>query len=333
MNGPDGEVDNDSGKRGHDERGRHADTPTAIPPKGLRDVFWRVVSEVIEDRVSLIAAGVTYYLLFASFPALGVLVALYGFMADPSTIATEINFLSSILPPGALDIVLAQLTTLTAQKTSTLSFAFVTSFLIALWSANNGIKALFDAMNIAYGETEKRSIIKLNLMSLAFTAAGLLVAAAVIFAIGIVPAALAYLRLENWIETLAAWARWPIILIFIGTGIVMIYRYGPSRENARLRWISWGAAFSTLIWLLASMLFSFYLANFADYNATYGTLGALIGFMVWIWISVIIVIVGAEINAELEHQTMCDSTTGPPVPMGDRGAVMADTLGRTADGS
>jgi membrane protein len=312
-------------------RGRHADAPTQIPAKGLKDVFWRLVSEVIEDRVMLIAAGVTYYLLLASFPALGVLVALYGFIADTTTLGAQIGFLSSVLPPGALDIVLGQLTTLTAQKTSTLSFAFVLSFLVALWSANGGVKALFDAMNVAYGETEKRSIVRLNLTSLAFTLGALIVAVMLIFAIGVLPLALAYLHLDNSVELLAKWVRWPFMLICVGVATVMIYRYGPSREKAKLRWISWGAIFSTLCWMLASVLFSYYLANFAHYNATYGTLGAVIGLMVWIWISVIIVIVGAELNAELEHQTICDSTTGAPKPLGERGAVMADTIGKAAD--
>jgi membrane protein len=314
-------------------RGRHADTPSQIPPKGLKDVFWRLVSEVIEDRVMLIAAGVTYYLLLASFPALGVLVALYGFLADPTTLGAQIGFLASVLPPGTLDIVLKQLTTLTSQKTSTLSIAFAVSFLVALWSANGGVKAIFDAMNVAYGEAEKRSIIKLNLMSLAFTLGALVVVAVLIFAIGIMPLAFAYLHLDNSVELIAKWVRWPFMLVFVGIANVLIYRYGPSREKAKLRWISWGAIFSTLCWMLASILFSYYLSNFADYNATYGTLGAVIGFMVWIWISVIILIVGAELNAELEHQTLCDSTTGAPKPLGERGAVMADTIGKAADDS
>ncbi|OJU05864.1 MAG: ribonuclease [Rhizobium sp. 63-7] len=311
-------------------RGRDANSPGEIPAKGLKDVFWRVVTEVNDDRVSLIAAGVTYYLLLALFPALGALVALYGFIADPASIASHINVLGSILPPGSLDIILGQLAALTQQKNSTLSFAFFGGLLVALWSANNGIKALFDAMNIAYGETEKRGLIKLNLLSLLFTFGALLVAVVLIFAIGVIPAILAYLWLDRWAELLASLGRWPVILAIVGAGITLISRYGPSREPAKLRWLTWGAALSTLLWLATSFLFSFYLENFANYNATYGTLGALIGFMVWTWISVVIVIVGAEVNAELEHQTARDSTTGSPRPMGERGAYVADTLGAEA---
>lgn len=312
-------------------RGRHADSPNEIPVKGLRDVFWRVVQAVMADRVTLIAAGVTYFLLLSLFPALGALVALYGFVADPTTIMGHIGFLASVFPPGSFDLILNQLTALTQQKTSTLSFAFATGLVIALWSANSGMKALFDAMNVAYQEDERRGLVRLNLLSLSFTFGALIIAIVLIAAIGVLPAALAYLWLDRWQELLARFARWPFILLFVGCGIAVIYRYGPSRERAKLRWLSWGVVFSTLLWLAASILFSFYLENFANYNATYGTLGALIGLMVWVWISVIILIVGAELNAELEHQTVRDSTTGSPEPMGERGAFVADTVGKSRD--
>ena len=311
-------------------RGRNADSPNQIPMNGLRDVFWRVVEAVIADRVTLVAAGVTYFLLLSLFPALAALVALYGFVADPATIMEHIGFLGGIFPPGSFDLILNQVTALTQQKTSTLSFAFVSGLVVALWSANSGMKALFDAMNVAYQEDEKRGFILLNLLSLAFTMGALAVVALLIAAIGLLPAVLAYLWLERWQELLARFARWPVILVLIGCGIAVIYRYGPSRERAKLRWLSWGVVFSTLLWLAASLLFSVYLENFANYNATYGTLGALIGLMVWLWISVVILIVGAELNAELEHQTARDSTTGPPEPLGERGAFVADTIGKSA---
>ncbi|TCR66920.1 YihY/virulence factor BrkB family protein [Rhizobium sp. BK376] len=313
------------------DRGRQADTPNQIPAKGLRDVFWRVAESIIADRVTLIAAGVTYFLLLSLFPALAALVALYGFIADPTSIMGHISFLASVFPPGSFDLILNQLTTLTQQKPAALSLAFVGGLGVALWSANSGMKALFDAMNVAYQEEEKRSFLWLNLLSLMFTIGALFIAIALVTAIGVLPALLAYFWLDRWQELLARFARWPFILVFIGCGIAAIYRYGPSRERAKLTWLSWGVVFSTLLWLAASILFSFYLENFANYNATYGALGALIGLMVWVWISVIILIVGAELNAELEHQTLRDSTTGSPLPMGDRGAFVADTVGKTSD--
>ncbi|MGP4802279.1 YihY/virulence factor BrkB family protein [Agrobacterium cavarae] len=316
------------------DRGRDAEAPQDIPAKGLRDVFWRVVKAIMADRVTLIAAGVTYFMLLSLFPALGALVALYGFVADPTAIMAHIGFLAGVFPPGSFDLIMNQLTSLTQQATSTRSLAFFGGLLVAIWSANSGMKALFDAMNVAYQEDEKRSLVRLNLLSLGFTFCALVVAIILIAAIGVLPAVLKYLWLDDWQEFLARLARWPFIILVFGCGISMIYRYGPSREEAKIRWLSWGVVFSTVLWLVASVLFSFYLENFANYNATYGTLGALIGLMVWVWISVVILIVGAEINAELEHQTRKDSTTGSPKPMGDRGAYVADTVGEAVrDGS
>jgi len=262
------------------------------------------------------------------------LVALYGFVADPTAIMAHIGFLAGVFPPGSFDLIMNQLTSLTQQATSTRSLAFFGGLLVAIWSANSGMKALFDAMNVAYQEDEKRSLVRLNLLSLGFTFCALVVAIILIAAIGVLPAVLKYLWLDDWQEFLARLARWPFIILVFGCGISMIYRYGPSREEAKIKWLSWGVVFSTVLWLVASVLFSFYLENFANYNATYGTLGALIGLMVWVWISVVILIVGAEINAELEHQTRKDSTTGSPKPMGERGAYVADTVGEAArDGS
>lgn len=312
-------------------RGRDADTPNEIPAKGLRDVFWRLVSEVSEDRVTLVAAGVAFYILLSLFPALGALVSLYGIIADTGTMAKQIEFMSDVLPPGAFDIILTQLNVLVQQQASSLSISFLLALAIALWSANSGIKALFDAMNVAYGEAEKRGIVRLNLVSLTFTLGALIFAAILIAAIGGVPAVLSYIWLDRWQKTLIRLLRWPVLLIFVVGGITLIYHYGPSREHAKFRWLSWGAVFSTLLWLTASILFSYYLETFADYQATYGALGALVGFMVWTWISVIVVIVGAELNAELEHQTARDTTTGTPLPMGERGAYVADTIGPPVD--
>lgn len=326
-----GHIDKDNISGPHHRRGRDADKPAEIPARGLKDVFWRIVSGVMEDRVTLIAAGVTYYLLLALFPAASVLVSLYGLMADPAAIADRIASLGSVMPADALDIFLNQVRALSAERGATLSAGLVGGLALALWSANNGIKALFDAMNVAYREKEKRSIVRLNLVSLAFTFGAFLIAIVILFSMGVVPAVLNYFWLDRWAELIIRVARWPIMMVFVGFGIMALYRFGPSREPAKVRWLTWGAVFSTLLWFAASLGVSFYLSNIANYNATYGTLGALIGFMVWTWISAIIVIVGAEINAELEHQTTRDSTTGTPRPMGERGAYMADTLGETRD--
>ncbi|RWO32221.1 MAG: YihY/virulence factor BrkB family protein [Mesorhizobium sp.] len=312
-------------------RGRDAEWPSEIPSRGWKDVLWRVFAEVNEDRVMLIAAGAAFYLLLALFPALAAFVSIYGFVADPQTIAEHISFLGGVLPSDGLDIIRSQLASLAAQDTGALSFGFMFGLALALWSASNGIKTLFEAMNIAYEESEKRGFIHLNFLALGFTLGAILIGIGFIVSVGIVPAMLALLNLGGWTEALVRIFRWPMMLILVGLGITLIYRYGPSRERAKWQWATWGAFLAAGVWIAVSIGFSYYLENFADYNATYGALGAVIGLMMWTWISVIVLIVGAELNAEMEHQTAKDTTTGAQQPMGARGATVADTLGGSAD--
>jgi len=314
-----------------DRHGREAEVPESIPARGLRDVFWRVFHEVTTDRVMLISAGVTFYLLLAIFPALAALVSLYGLVADPSTMADHLNALGTLLPPGSFKIVTDQVASLAASRDRTLGLTFFAGLIIALWSTRNGVLAIFDAMNVAYDEDEKRGFFKRNMVGLAFTIGGILGLTFLIGLVAVLPAILAYLWLDGSDERLLLILRWPILLVLAFAAVTCMYRYGPSRAPARLRWLTWGAALTVVAWIVMSVGFSFYLSNFAYYNAAYGAFGALMGLLIWIWLSVGILIVGAEVNAELEHQTARDTTTGPPRPMGARGAFVADTLGATAD--
>ena len=308
-------------------RGRDASTPSRIPVRGWADILMRIWRSIGTDRVMLVAGGATFYLLLALFPALTAFISAYGFFADPTTVAQHVAALGGLVPSDGLDLISGQLESLATQDSGALGFGIVIGLLVAFWSANNGVKALFEALNIAYGQAETRSFLRLNLVAFGFTLGGMLAAALLITAIGIVPVVLAVLRLGSWSELLLSILRWPVLLVLIGAGIVLLYRYGPDRERAKWRWVTWGSVFATMVWIAASAAFSFYLQRFADYEATYGSLGAIIGFLMWTWISVIILIIGGKLNAEMEHQTMVDSTTGAPQPMGRRGAVMADTLG------
>lgn len=313
-----------------DPKGRGADSPGEIPALGLRDVAWRLYSSLASDRILLVAAGVTFYLLLSIFPAISVFVSLYGLVADPTSVVDRLIFFGSAMPEQAFELILGQLRSLVSAPPASLSLTLLGSLAIALWSANAGMKALFEAMNVAYGETERRGFVRLNLTSLSFTFASLVLVVLIITLAGIVPPVLDYLWLGAWTELIVRFARWPLLLALIALANMALYRLGPSREPAKLRWLSWGAVFSTGAWFAAALAITFYLGQVADYNATYGALGASIGFMVWVWVSVIIVILGAELNAELEHQTARDSTTGPPEAMGNRGAYMADTIGADA---
>ncbi|MGF7162407.1 membrane protein [Rhodoligotrophos appendicifer] len=308
-------------------RGRDARSPQDMPLKGWKDVLIRVFWEIDNDRILAVAAGVTFYALLALFPALTALISLYGLIADPASVQQQINLMQMILPDGAITIISDQLAAITSREQTTLGLSFFFGLAIALWSANAGMKALFDALNVVYGEKEKRSILMLNGVSLLFTVGALVLGIVTITGVVAIPIVLQFVGLGSRSEIILSLIRWPILaVIFIGA-ISVIYRYGPSRSRAKWRWVTGGAVLAAGLWLGVSALFSWYVASFGSYNETYGSLGAAIGFLTWIWISTIIVLVCAELNSELEHQTAVDSTTGAPLPMGERGARMADTIG------
>lgn len=269
----------------------------------------------------------TFYGLLALFPALTAFVSLYGLIADPATIADQFAMLDGLLPAGATDFLREQIGRITTGGDTKLSVALLVSLALAIWSANAGVKAIFDALNVAYGEDEKRGFIKLNLVSLGFTLGILVFLLGAIGAIAVVPVVLDYLYLGSAAEWLIAAGRWPVLVGVLLLGLSVLYRYGPSRDEAQWSWVSPGALLAGVGWLVASILFSWYVANFEDYNKTYGTVGAVIGLLTWMWLSATIVLVGAELNSEAERQTHRDTTKGPPMPVGMRGADAADRKG------
>jgi len=308
-------------------RGRHARTPSEIPARGWKDILLRVYNNIGEDRVMLVAAGVTFYSLLAIFPAIAALVALYGFFADPASIAGHLDAASGVLPSGALDVIRDQMNRVASQGNTRLGVAFIIGFLVSLWSANAGMKSIFDALNLVYDEPEKRGFIKLNLVSLGFTVGAIVFVLLAIGGIVALPAVFSATGSNGAMASVAKIARWPILLIVIGLALAVIYRYGPSRDEPKWRWITWGSAFAAIGWVVVSILFSLYTTHFADYNKTYGSLGAIIAFMFWLWLATTVILLGAEIDAEMEHQTVRDTTEGAPKPLGARGAKMADTVG------
>ena len=311
------------------DRGRVAGSPTEIPAQGWKDIVWRAYEEMNKDRILAVAAGVTYFGLLALFPAVTALVSLYGLFADAATINDHLTTLSGFLPGGALDVIGEQVKRITAQGEGTLGFAFFFGLALSLWSANAGMKALFDALNVAYDEEEKRGFIALNLTSLTFTLGAIVFALLAVGGIVVIPVGLKFIGLGSFVEWILWLARWPALLAVIILGLAVLYRYGPSRDKAEWKWITPGSIFAAVVWIVASMLFSWYVGNFGNYNETYGSLGAVIGFMTWMWLSTTIVLVGAELNAEIEHQTTEDTTAGPSQPLGTRGAEMADTVGES----
>jgi membrane protein len=262
--------------------------------------LWRVYQKMNDNRLLAVAAGVVFYGLLAVFPAITAFVSLYGLMADPSTIHERLSLATGVLPQGALNILNEQLTRLTSHRTSALSVGFIGGLLVALWSANAGTKAVMDALNVAYGETEKRSFVRLNLVALAFTLGTIFALMLALGAVVVAPLVLSQLGLSGASETLIDLARWPILLGLVVLGLTIFYRYVPSLTDPHWTWFFPGNVIAAVSWLVLSGLFSWYIARFGSYDATYGSLGAAIGMMTWMWISMIVVLLGAELNADIQ---------------------------------
>jgi membrane protein len=313
-------------------RGRFSSSPLRIPWVGWKDILWRTYVRTGEDRLLAIAAGVVFFGLLAVFPAITALVSCYGLFANPSTIGDNLQTLAVMLPEGSFQIVQDQIGRVLAKGNTALGATFLFGLALAIWSANAGVKAVIDALNVVYEEREKRSFIQLNLLSLAFTIGGILALLLMVGAVLVFPLVLDHLGLGPQSKVIVSQARWPLLFVFLVVGLGILYRVAPSRRAARWDWLSVGTLTAALLWILGSALLSWYLSNFGNYDATYGSLGAAIGLMMWMWMSAIIVLCGAELNSETEHQTALDSTVGCPKPLGARGAVMADTLGAAVPG-
>ena len=306
-------------------RGRLAQRPEHIPHKGWTDIFWRLGVSYFGDRIGFLSGGVTFFVMLSLFPTLAAFVTLYGLFADPNDAWERLQFLYSFLPSGVAQFLGAEMQRLAENTTTTLTFTLVWTLALSLWTANGAIKVLFYGLNVAYHEVERRNIVHYNLMCMGFTVSGLLAVLATAALVVGVPVVLGVLGLADEWAHLAP-LRWPVLLLAYVAILTVIYRHGPCRQKARLRWLTPGAIFAALLSLGLSLIFSWYLQTFVR-TAYYGPLAAMMGFLLWTWLTVQIVLMGAELNAEIEHQTAVDTTTGEPAAIGERGAVVADTVG------
>ena len=309
-------------------RGRHATAPTEIPGPGRLDILWRLYRSIAEDRILLTAAGVAFYVLLALVPSLTAIVSIYGLFNNPAGVVDQVEMLAGIVPSDALSVIRDQLVRLTGQSNNALGLTLIFSLALALWSASAGAKALFEALNIAYGEEEKRSFFHLSALALLFTFGGALAACLVVAVLVVLPAVTLLLPGGEALEWIVRLTSYAVLMLVVLAVLAALYRWGPSRQAAKWRWITPGVLLTVPLFGVVSAVFSWYVANFTDNNATYGSLGATIGLMTWLWITMTLVIIGAEVNSEIEHQTARDSTTGPEEPLGERGARMADSVGR-----
>jgi membrane protein len=306
--------------------GIHAEKPTEIPWRGWKQILKRAWAENSADNMPIIAGGVAFFGFLSIFPGLLALISLYGLVADPATVERQVNDLSAQLPDDAADLIGAQLKAIVDNSGSALSISLVVSILAALWSASGGIGNVITAVNIAYDEVEARNFVKLKLLSLALTLGGIVFVLVTFGLVAVVPAVIEALPLGVVGTILAQVARWVLLLAVFAGSLAVLYRIAPDRDSPRFTWVSLGAAIVTVIWAVVSVAFALYVNNFGSYDKTYGTIAGVIVLMLWLYLTCYLVLLGAEINSEAEHQTAHDTTTGEPAPMGERNATMADTL-------
>lgn len=293
------------------------------PKQGWKEIALRVKSQVTQDRVSMVAASVAFFAMLAIFPAMIALVLLYGLVSDPMDVQAHLMGMSSILPDEASAVLETQLRAIVGGSERDIGLGFAASIVGALWAASRGMRALITAMNIAYGERERRGFVERKFAALGLTLTAILFVSIAVFVAAALPAVFELVGLGGLTQTVLNVTRWPVLAFLAMVGLSFVYRYAPARHPVKWRWVTWGSAIATLVWLLGTAGFSFYVANFGNYNKTYGTLGGVIVLMLWFYLTSYAVILGAEINAELEQQTARHARAHPE-PLGLRGAEMAD---------
>jgi membrane protein len=321
-------LGDDTDRRG--DRGRNATEPGQIPVRGWWDISMRVWQDLSRDNVSLLAGGLAMYSLLSVFPALAAAVSFYGILFSPTNVIKQMSAFSGVLPPGVWELFNANLQDVTGHQTGTLTIATLVAIVVALVSARSGMSSLMQATNIAYQEREKRGFIRQVLTSLAFTL-GAIIAFIVMLLLGVlVPLIFAAFSSSQWAKGVVEVLRWLMLWLFAVAGLAVTYRLAPARQPARWRWVTWGSIVAATLWLCGSVLFAIYVKTVGSYAKTYGALGGVIVLLMWFYLSSFFLVLGAEINAEMERQTRRDTTEGPEAPMGKRGAYAADTIGPTA---
>jgi membrane protein len=283
-------------------RGRSAGRSGGSSRPGWRATLLGVKRQVSDDNLSIVAAGVAFYFLLAVFPALTAMMSLYGLVFDPQQVSEQINRLSAFLPDQAVDLLTGQLGELSGANRNALGLGFAGGLLLALWSSSVGVRKLMDALNVAYDEQEKRSFLHRTAVALLLTLGAIVIGVLAIAAIVLLPAVDSFLGLGSLLQTTIDILRWPLVAVLFALALAVLYRFGPSRESARWAWISWGAGIATVLWMVGSALFSWYVSNFASYNKSYGSMGAVVILLIWFLLCAFVTLIGAEIDSELERQ-------------------------------
>lgn len=305
------------------------DTPRATRPRHLplRE-WWRVLGRVIAEadkkNVGLNAAGVAFYALLSIFPALAALIALWGYFADPAMLRDQLGVAQRLLPPEAFTILNDQVKALVAANRSTLQLTSLVSILVAIWTARNGVASLIRGLNSIYRQGHRANPLRRYAVAVLLTVILILVGFFAFASVVILPAILAFLPLPGGVEAMITLGKWLVVFLVVFFGICLLYRYGPNRRSARVPWITTGAVLATILWAAGSAAFSIYLRNFGSFNEVYGSLGAVVALLFWLYLSAYLVLMGAQLNAELELATQRDTTVGDEISPGKRAAFVAD---------
>jgi len=309
-----------------DVPGKDADNPTEIPAQGWKQVLLRTKQEVKDDNIPLLAAGVAFYAFIALFPALIAAVTVYGLLADPAQVEEQVASLTDTLPEDAASLLTDQLTEITSGSSTALGWGLLASLAGALFAASGGVQNLIKAVNIAYDEEETRGFLKLRGLALLLTVVAVVFVAVAVGLIAVLPVVLEAANLGSLATIGVQLARWAGLVVFVLIALAIVYRYAPDRDNPKLVWVGLGSIVATVLWIIGSAAFSLYVSNFSSYGKTYGALAGVVVLLLWLWLSSLVILIGAEINSETEQQTGKDTTEGPEKPMGERDAVKADTL-------
>ncbi|MGI8614107.1 MAG: YihY/virulence factor BrkB family protein [Nocardioidaceae bacterium] len=304
--------------------GADAESPKQIPGKGWLQITKRSLKEMGSDHLTLIAGGVAYAWFLALFPGMIAAITVYGLVSSPADVQSQMSGLSDNLPKNAQTLITKQLTSIANGSSSSLSIGLVISLALALWSASAGIAGLVEALNIAYDEDDNRKFVVKRGLAILLTIGFIVFLAVALGLVAVVPAVLSSLSLGLVGTILAQVARWVLLVALIFVALALLYRVGPDRDAPKLKWLSLGAVVAAVLWVVASVGFSLYVNNFGSYGKTYGSLAGVVVLLLWFWITALVVLLGAEINAETEAQTAADTTTGAPKPVGERDAVKAD---------
>ncbi|MDQ3937756.1 MAG: YihY/virulence factor BrkB family protein [Chloroflexota bacterium] len=307
-----------------DSAGREAEKPTDIPGRGWKAIIKRVKVGLKNNHTSLLAAGVAFKSLLALFPSIVAVVTIWGLVASPQEITRQVAGFTSALPRDAANLLERQMSQVASTSTRTLSIALAVSVLLALWSASGGMTGLMEACTAAYDEVDTRRFPVKRGIALLLTVGAVVFVLLSLALIAVLPAVLGSIGLASRAETIINIGKWVLLAVLVMAAVAVVFKYAPDRERALMRWVTPGAVIATVLWLIGSALFTVYVNNLGKFGETYGSFAGIVVLMLWLFLTAYVVLLGAQINAEIERQTATDTTVGNARSMGQRGARPAD---------